>query len=358
MAGVLNGEIDNNGNITVLDSAAHMTSFDGGELNISADVAASSLVAEESNADEIYVSAGSSLDLDSENLKTSQLTTYGTTKLGVDYTADAKVGNGGVLDLASSTLTGDVTLADSSTLSFNVDNVEEAAGGKVGGSVKTYLSEGGSAVINPVIGIDAGEGTYSFADEVSVKEGSVDRGEEGLKLSNSNTLYNVEFRDTQNTLNVSKKDSGEVASAVVNAGGTVSNANTVNAWVGGNSDASSLTGASRAMAEHLNTLAQTDQGALVNAVTALAPETAAMVQSNATETANQVFAAVGSRLSGGSIVTGNEGMSSGDSIFKRGAMWVQGLFNHSKADDTRKARGFDADSEGIAFGRENTSMMT
>ncbi len=106
------------------------------------------------------------------------------------------------------------------------------------------------------------------------------------------------------------------------------------------------------MAEHLNTLAQTDQGALVNAVTALAPETAAMVQSNATETANQVFAAVGSRLSGGSIVTGNEGMSSGDSIFKRGAMWVQGLFNHSKADDTRKARGFDADSEGIAFGAE------
>ena len=352
LAGVLNGEIDNNGNITVLDSAAHMTSFDGGELNISADVAASSLVAEESEADEIYVSAGSSLDLDSEKLKTEQLTTYGTTKLGVDYAASAKVGNGGTLDLASNTLTGDVTLADNSTLSFNVDNVEDAAGGKVNGSVKTFLSEDGSAVINPVIGIDAGEGTYSFAESVSVEADSVDRGEEGLKLSNSNTLYNVEFGDTQNTLNVSKKDSGEVASAVVNAGGTVSNANTVNAWVGGNSDTSSLTGASRAMAEHLNTLAQTDQGALVNAVTALAPETAAMVQSNATETANQVFAAVGSRLSGGSIVTGNEGMSSGDSIFKRGAMWVQGLFNHSKADDTRKARGFDADSEGIAFGAE------
>ena len=352
LAGILNGEIDNNGNITVLDSAAHMTSFEGGELNISADVAASSLVAEESKADEIYVSAGSSLDLDSEKLKTGQLTTYGNTKLGVDYTANAKVGNGGTLDLASNTLTGDVTLADNSTLSFNVDNVEDAAGGKVNGSVKTFLSEDGSAVINPVIGIDAGEGTYSFAESVSVEADSVDRGEEGLKLSNSNTLYNVEFGDTQNTLNVSKKDSGEVASSVVNAGGTVSNANTVNAWVGGNSDASSLTGASRAMAEHLNTLAQTDQGALVNAVTALAPETAAMVQSNATETANQVFAAVGSRLSGGSIVTGNEGMSSGDSIFKRGAMWVQGLFNHSKADDTRKARGFDADSEGIAFGAE------
>lgn len=105
-----------------------------------------------------------------------------------------------------------------------------------------------------------GEGTYSFAESVSVEADSVDRGEEGLKLSNSNTLYNVEFGDTQNTLNVSKKDSGEVASSVVNAGGTVSNANTVNAWVGGNSDASSLTGASRAMAEHLNTLAQNRSG--------------------------------------------------------------------------------------------------
>lgn len=162
LAGILNGEIDNNGNITVLDSAAHMTSFEGGELNISADVAASSLVAEESEADEIYVSAGSSLDLDSEKLKTEQLTTYGNTKLGVDYTANAKVGNGGTLDLASNALTGDVTLADNSTLSFNVDNVEDAAGGKVNGSVKTFLSEDGSAVINPVIGIDARRGNLFF----------------------------------------------------------------------------------------------------------------------------------------------------------------------------------------------------
>lgn len=45
-------------------------------------------------------------------------------------------------------------------------------------------------------------------------------------------------------------------------------------------------------------------------------------------------------------------LASGDSIFKRGAMWVQGLFNKSKLDDTSKAKGFDADSSGIAFGAE------
>lgn len=67
---------------------------------------------------------------------------------------------------------------------------------------------------------------------------------------------------------------------------------------------------------------------------------------------NQVFGAVGTRLTGGTVSTGGEGMSSGDSIFKRGAMWVQGLFNKSKLDDTSKAKGFDADSSGIAFGAE------
>ncbi len=352
LAGSLNGEITNNGSITVLDSAARMTKFTGGELNISANTSASSLVSEESKAGEIYVNAGSALNLDSENLKTTKLTTYGTTKLGVDYAANAKVGKGGTLDLASKTLTGDVALWDNSTLAFNVDNIEEAKGGKVEGSIKTNLTSEGSATINPVIGIDAGEGTYTFANGVSAEAGTAEFGENSLKLSQNNALYNVSFGEDKNTLNVSKKDSGEVASSVISAGGTASDANTINAWVGGNADASSLTGASRAVAEHLHTLAQTDQASMVNAAKALAPETAAMVQANATETAHQVFSAVGTRLSGGSMSTGGEGMSSGDSIFKRGAMWIQGLFNHAEADDTNRAKGFDADSEGIAFGAE------
>ena len=352
LAGSLNGNINNGGSITVLDSGAHMTSFTGGELNISANTSASSLVSEESTANEIYVNAGSALNLDSENLKTSQLTTYGTTKLGVDYAANAKVGKGGKLDLASNTLTGDVALWDNSTLSFNVDNIEEAKGGKVDGSIKTNLTAEGSATINPIIGIDAGEGSYAFANDILAEAGTAELNENSLKLSQNNTLYKVAFGEDGKSFNVAKKDSGEVASSVISAGGTASDANTINAWVGGNSDASSLTGASRAVAEHLHTLAQTDQASMVNAAKALAPETAAMVQSNATETAHQVFSAVGTRLSGGSMSTGGEGMSSGDSIFKRGAMWIQGLFNHAEADDTNRAKGFDADSEGIAFGAE------
>ena len=90
----------------------------------------------------------------------------------------------------------------------------------------------------------------------------------------------------------------------------------------------------------------------VDAVTAMSPEVSPMVQQTQVETAHQVFGAVGTRLSGGSITSGGEGMSSGDSVFERAAMWVQGLFNKSKLDSTSDAKGFEADSTGIAFGAE------
>lgn len=91
------------------------------------------------------------------------------------------------------------------------------------------------------------------------------------------------------------------------------------------------------LAQLSNSTDAAEQKAYVDALTAVAPEVAPMVQKTQTETANQVFGAVGTRLTGGSISTGGEGMASGDSIFKRGAMWVQGLFNKSKLDDTSKA---------------------
>ena len=90
----------------------------------------------------------------------------------------------------------------------------------------------------------------------------------------------------------------------------------------------------------------------VDAVTAMSPEVSPMVQQTQVETAHQVFGAVGTRLSGGSITSGGEGMSSGDSVFERAVMWVQGLFNKSKLDSTSDAEGFEADSTGIAFGAE------
>ncbi len=90
-----------------------------------------------------------------------------------------------------------------------------------------------------------------------------------------------------------------------------------------------------------------------NALTALAPETAPAVQQAATEGANQIFGAVGTRLSGGAVAAAKQGMSSGDNPFTKVAVWVQGLFNKAKLDDTSKSKGFDSKTYGTALGVES-----
>lgn len=90
-----------------------------------------------------------------------------------------------------------------------------------------------------------------------------------------------------------------------------------------------------------------------DALTALAPETAPAVQQAATEGANQIFSAVGTRLSGGAVTSAKQGMSSGDNPFTKVAVWVQGLFNKAKLDDTSKSKGFDSKTYGTALGVES-----
>ena len=164
----------------------------------------------------------------------------------------------------------------------------------------------------------------------------------------SNNRYKITSIDG-GTYNIKYENS---ASDVVNdAGGTSSNTSTAEAW-DGLKDNTSVSAAAQDVAAKLNDLSQNDKKGYVEALTAVAPEVAPMVQKTQSETANQVFGAVSTRLTGGSVSTGGEGMSSGDSVFERAAMWVQGLFNHSKLDDTSKAYGFDADSSGVAMGAE------
>lgn len=90
-----------------------------------------------------------------------------------------------------------------------------------------------------------------------------------------------------------------------------------------------------------------------DALTALAPETAPAVQQAATEGTNQIFGAVGTRLSGGAIASAKQGMSSGDNPFTKVAVWVQGLFNKAKLDDTSKSKGFDSKTYWTALGVES-----
>ncbi len=164
-----------------------------------------------------------------------------------------------------------------------------------------------------------------------------------------NNLYNIEKTETKGTYEISKKSSSEISAST---GANANQAGAVNAITGGASGSAAFDN----IANNINTLMQSGNSADVqtalNAVTALAPEVAPMVQSAATETSNQVFGAVSTRLTGGSVSSGDKGRSGGDNVFERGALWVQGLYNKSKLDDTSKAKGFDADSNGIAFGAE------
>ncbi len=168
-----------------------------------------------------------------------------------------------------------------------------------------------------------------------------------------NSRYAIEWADDGSLSITGQATASDV---VTDAGGSANNAATAEAWDSVTSSSTASAGA-KAVASVLGELSQNattpaGQKAYVDALTAVAPEVAPMVQQTQSETANQVFGAVGTRLTGGSVASASQGMSSGDNIFERAAVWVQGLFNKSKLDDTSKAKGFDSKTYGTAFGIE------
>ena len=251
-----------------------------------------------------------------------------------------EISNGGVMNvgLNKATIGGDITFDAGSTLNMSVTdegngllsarNIHADEGSKLALTISKTMEIGDSD--NITLFETTGKFDNNFTNEISnnrYKITSIDGG-----------TYNIKYEN--------------LASDVVNdAGGTSSNASTAEAW-DGMKDNTSVSATAQSIASKLNNLSQNDKKAYVDALTAVAPEVAPMVQKTQIETANQVFGAVSTRLTGGSVSTGGEGMSSGDSVFERAAMWVQGLFNHSKLDDTSKAYGFDADSSGVAMGAE------
>ena len=134
------------------------------------------------------------------------------------------------------------------------------------------------------------------------------------------------------------------------AGASVNNIFAAAAWIDGNSFEDGSVEAE--IADQLSNLAQHNPEDLKVALTALAPDTAPAVQQAATEGANQIFGAVGTRLSGGSVALAKQGMSSGDNPFTKVAVWVQGLFNKAKLDSSRASKGFDSKTYGTAMGIE------
>ncbi len=183
-----------------------------------------------------------------------------------------------------------------------------------------------------------------FEGEYQLVTGSLDKEFEGY---NNNALYNI-VSSKNGTYQISKKTAQEISEAV---SATQNEANVIAALT-----AQSDTGNAKAniIANSVNDALQSGNEAEIaaakEAASALAPDVAPVVSQTETTVANQIYGAIGTRLSGG-INSANQGVSSGD-MMDDAAVWVQGLYNKSKLNNTSKAYGYDADTYGAAFGLE------
>lgn len=367
--------VDTNSKINVNNAGSTIKTLAGeGTLNINANTSVSTLFGSASKIGTLAVKEGSTFILDSldevkENadegidgrdavkLEAGKMEVSGTA-IVADNNANkieaTTVKDGGILDLGYNTFTSNVTMDAGSTLNVGVKNAEktetgELTHGKIEGdfTVNAPAEGAANASMNLVIAADTKLGEESKIDLASGSENGL-----GNLVVNNNLLYNLDGLkndgtiDTNKGLTVSKKDSSEVAAGVAANGADGNQAGTIAAFVdglSGNAQADNIT-------NQISTLVQSGnvKGA-ARLAKEVAPVAAPVAQSQVTETTNQVFGAVATRLSGGSVSSAAEGKSSGDSVFERAAMWVQGLFNKSKYDGSND---FKTDSTGLALGAE------
>lgn len=363
--------VDTNSKINVNNAGSTIKTLAGaGTLNINANTSVSTLFGSASEIGTLAVKEGSTFILDSVaqdeehkvavKLEASTMDVFGTAIVADNGNSIAAttVKDGGILDVGSNTFNSTVTLNDGATLNIGFAN-DVSAEGEVktvkNGSVDKLNgsgTEGDKAGVNFVFAADLD--TEKFPDKVTIAN-SIKNGEQ--IVLNNNLLFDYAIDGekvdgitldqlTDQKLTVSKKDSSEVAAGVAANGANGNQAGTIAAFVdglSGNAQADNIT-------NQISTLVQSrNVKEAARLAKEVAPVAAPVAQSQVTETTNQVFGAVATRLSGGSVSSAAEGKSSGDSVFERAAMWVQGLFNKSKYDGSND---FKTDSTGLALGAE------
>lgn len=168
--------------------------------------------------------------------------------------------------------------------------------------------------------------------------------ENTLTIANNNALYNIEGDDT-GLFNITKKSSSELAETL---GAEENQAAAVLAVTNGTCDNAKFNAISEAVNELLQSSDPNAVATGVKAASTLAPTTIHVPTAHTTQNVNQIFSAVSSRLSSGSI-SSMGGQSSGDEILGNGAVWAKALYNKSKLSTQD---GFDAYSRGLAIGAE------
>lgn len=344
------------------DYPAYDLNINGGTINVTgkqAEISSSKNV--NINGGTINIAEGSTLGIYGGNDQTPTTAQLGSAAiLNISGTLDTSLNGNGTLNFNSNSgkITGNVNMTSGGVMNVGLNNavIDGDATFNSGSTLKLEIADSGNGSLQAA-NITGKEGSKlalnitkkmeigQTLEGVALLKGNVDN---HFTNEISNNRYKVTSEDGKN-FDITYENSA--SDVVADAGGSVNNASTAEAW-DTLVQSSTASDNAKAVASVLNDLSQNNEQAYVAALTAVAPEVAPMVQKTQTETANQVFGAVSTRLTGGSISTGGEGMSSGDNIFERAAMWVQGMFNKSKLDDTSKAKGFDADSAGVAFGAE------
>ena len=367
---ITGGTINMSGDNTVIDNVAdykpdsypaYDLNITGGTINVTgkeAEISSSKNI--NINGGTINIAEGSRLDMFGENENVPTTVQIGKQGIfNISGTLNTSINGNGTINFNSdnANITGNVNMTEGGVMNIGLNNavVEGDATFNSGSTLKLEIADSGngSLTANSIMGNQGSKLALNITKQMELGQTESFDLLKTESLTNnftneiSNNRYDVEFKDGK--FNVTYV--ATAADVVSDNGGTINNANTAEAW--SNMSSSSIDNeTAQSVAAKLNDLSQNDSKAYVDALTAVAPEVAPMVQKTQSETANQVFGAVSTRLTGGSVSTGGEGMSSGDSVFERAAMWVQGLFNHSKLDDTSKSYGFDADSSGIAMGAE------
>ena len=344
------------------DYPAYDLNINGGTINVTgkqAEISSSKNV--NINGGTINIAEGSTLGIYGGNDQTPTTAQLGSAAiLNIAGTLDTSLNGNGTINFNSNSgkITGDVNMTNGGVMNVGLNNavIDGDATFNSGSTLKLEIADGGNGSLQAA-NITGKEGSKlalnitkkmeigQTLEDVALLKGNVDN---HFTNEISNNRYKVTSEDGKN-FDITYENSA--SDVVADAGGSANNASTAEAW-DTLVQSSTASANAKAVASALNDLSQNNEQAYVAALTAVALEVAPMVQKTQTETANQVFGAVSTRLTGGSISTGGEGMSSGDNIFERAAMWVQGMFNKSKLDDTSKAKGFDADSAGVAFGAE------
>ena len=341
---------------------AYDLNINGGTINVTgkqAEISSSKNV--NINGGTINIAEGSTLGIYGGNDQTPTTAQLGSAaSLNISGTLDTSLNGNGTINFNSNSgkITGDVNMTSGGVMNVGLNNavINGDATFNSGSTLKLEIADGGNGSLQAA-NITGKEGSKlalnitkkmeigQTLEDVALLKGNVDN---HFTNEISNNRYKVTSEDGKN-FDITYENSA--SDVVADAGGSANNAQTAEAW-DTLVQSSTASANAKAVASVLNDLSQNNEQAYVAALTAVAPEVAPMVQKTQTETANQVFGTVSTRLTGGSISTGGEGMSSGDNIFERATMWVQGMFNKSKLDDTSKAKGFDADSAGVAFGAE------